>query len=441
LTNNRRQEEAWEREALDTLRDGVASEAIRVYAAHERLVIGGDRNAVVARLVKDWWAAGSDERTAMIALRRADVRELNVQARALLREADLIGPDVRLPCGTFAVGDRVVLRRNDRRLGVVNGEVGLIEAIDGRSGITVRIRDRRVRLPLWYLESASARATVQHAYAITGHVAQGMTVERAFVLGSPEMYREWGYTAMSRGRHENRLYVVAPDDLERQEVAPRDRNLLTARDSLVRGLSTSCAHTIALDTGQRQEVRAASSESLKRRLRQLGRPSPDAAVTVARADHADAIHKLERLKRELRATTGYRSRLERSQPSILRPRRRARHRADLRSSADECRALAEVVARQDEVVQTLTSRLQACREAQVERELPSRIERQLVEEELTRRASMERYVSTEITRVSALNHEPIDHSGVPEGTLTRVVRLVSDGTTPHAPLRRRTQEE
>src|SRR5688500_12721901 len=93
---------------------------------------------------------------------------------------------------------------------------GLVEAVDGGSGITVRIGERRGQLPLWYLETSPERPTVQHAYAITGHIAQGMTVDRAFVLGSPEIYREWGYTAMSRGRWENRLYVVAPDDLQRQ---------------------------------------------------------------------------------------------------------------------------------------------------------------------------------------------------------------------------------
>ena len=50
---------------------------------------------------------------------------------------------------------------------------------------------------------------------------------------------------------ENRLYVVAPDDLERQELAPADRNLPTAREALLRGLSTSRAHTVALDTWPR----------------------------------------------------------------------------------------------------------------------------------------------------------------------------------------------
>ena len=73
---------------------------------------------------------------------------------------------------------------------------------------------------VWYLATAGRHPAIQHAYAVTGHVAQGMTVDRAFVLGSPDMYREWGYTAMSRGRRANRLYVIAPDDLEHLDGLP-----------------------------------------------------------------------------------------------------------------------------------------------------------------------------------------------------------------------------
>jgi hypothetical protein len=55
-----------------------------------------------------------------------------------------------------------------------------------------------------YLEAGNVR----HAYAITGHAAQGLTVERAFVLGTGEArLQEWAYVALSRARAETRLYV------------------------------------------------------------------------------------------------------------------------------------------------------------------------------------------------------------------------------------------
>ena len=42
LHENRRQAAAWEREALDLLRDGRASDALATYREHDRLVIGDD---------------------------------------------------------------------------------------------------------------------------------------------------------------------------------------------------------------------------------------------------------------------------------------------------------------------------------------------------------------------------------------------------------------
>jgi hypothetical protein len=52
---------------------------------------------------------------------------------------------------------------------------------------------------------------VTHGYAITGHKAQGLTVDHTYVLGSEALYREWGYVALSRGRHTNQLYQTVLD--------------------------------------------------------------------------------------------------------------------------------------------------------------------------------------------------------------------------------------
>jgi len=43
------------------------------------------------------------------------------------------------------------------------------------------------------------RAVTDAGYALTCHVAQGMTVERSFVLADAGLCREWGYTALTRG--------------------------------------------------------------------------------------------------------------------------------------------------------------------------------------------------------------------------------------------------
>ena len=93
---------------------------------------------------------GDPRRAVMIAFRRADVADLNGRARALMRASGRARRprSSTLPGGAFAVGDRVVLRRNDRRLGVANGErgVGRRRRRRARRRSTSSVGGRRVRL-------------------------------------------------------------------------------------------------------------------------------------------------------------------------------------------------------------------------------------------------------------------------------------------------------
>ena len=63
----------------------------------------------------------------MLAQRRDDVADLNARAREHMRAAGALGDrELRLPGGRFAVGDHVIVKRNDLRRGIVNGERGRV---------------------------------------------------------------------------------------------------------------------------------------------------------------------------------------------------------------------------------------------------------------------------------------------------------------------------
>ena len=80
---------------------------------------------------------------------------------------------------------------------------------------------------------------LQHAYARTVHKTQGLTCEIALFLGDDALYAELGYTALTRGTHENRVYtVVSNEDFE-----DRDFHL----EHVVRALDRSLAKTAAID--------------------------------------------------------------------------------------------------------------------------------------------------------------------------------------------------
>ena len=71
------------------------------------------------------------------------------------------------------------------------------------------------------------------------HKTQGMTCEVALLLGDDSLYAELGYTAVTRGTHENRIYTV----VSTQDFADRDFHL----KHLVRSLGQSHAKTAAID--------------------------------------------------------------------------------------------------------------------------------------------------------------------------------------------------
>lgn len=245
LSEVRRQSNSWESEALELLREGRSAEAVEVYGERDRLVVGRDAAETRAALVVDWWQASQEGQAVMIAARKADVADLNDKARTILKTEGALGDEELMVRGrSFSVGDEVMTLRNDRSLGVINGSRGVVERVDlNARELGMRLDDERlVTLSPEYLEAGH----VAHSYAITGHKAQGMTTDRAFVLGDDSMYREWGYVAMSRGREENRLYIVMGDGCGREDVGGAIERPPEV-DQLVRSLERSRAKSLAFD--------------------------------------------------------------------------------------------------------------------------------------------------------------------------------------------------
>jgi conjugative relaxase-like TrwC/TraI family protein len=261
LGENRRQLDADERRALAAIRNGLGRDYLAFAEGAGRLVASETPLGAKTRLLADWWAAAREDPSGnvMIALRRRDVAELNALARELMDTHGRLGRErLQVAKTEFAAGDRIVCLRNSTAVGVKNGTRGTIEQLDRNRRTLSLVTDRgdRLELPDHYLEQGHVR----HAYAITGHAGQGVTVERAFVLGiGGTRLQEWGYVALSRARQETRLYVTA---------VPREREShfheLDERDSvtlLAQALEESAIERLAVDqrplpSGPLHETRA-----------------------------------------------------------------------------------------------------------------------------------------------------------------------------------------
>jgi hypothetical protein len=234
LTENRRQRELWEREALDQLRSGSVADGLTAYDSHERIHVAPSMAEARQATVESWLQArDAGSEVLMLAVGRRDVDALNVLARASLQDRGVVGADVTaVGDRSFAVGDEVVCLRNNRRLGVLNGTRGTIVDIN-RAAFTVATPDGERSLPRRYVEAGH----LDYGYASTIHKAQGATYEHAFVLATDALTREAGYVAMSRARAGTELFVAdgafehghGPDYLVDEPLARTAARLATSR--------------------------------------------------------------------------------------------------------------------------------------------------------------------------------------------------------------------
>jgi AAA domain-containing protein/TrwC relaxase len=225
-----RQRDRRERELLADVRGGepgtyisekVSRGQLHVYSGDTDTVVDAERAAIAAWRERQ---ARCDCGQAVLITRDNARRErLNAIARAELKRDGRVGESIDIAGREFAVGDRVVARRNDRLRAVDNGMRGTVIAVDPtEKEVVVRIDAGAERA----LDAAYVAEHVQHAYALTAHTVQGGTVEWAGVVGHPSDFtRNWSYTALSRAREATDLFLIdtpTEHQLTRAEVAPDD---------------------------------------------------------------------------------------------------------------------------------------------------------------------------------------------------------------------------
>jgi AAA domain len=287
LTENRRQHQAWEREALELVRSGLVDEAVAAYQAHDRVVAADSKPAATLVLLQDWWAAWQQaeedpaQEVVVLAARRAEVDRLNTVCQELLAAQGRLGGDRRqVEDLRLAVGDRVVCGHNAiAELGVANGSRGTITALDPHARTLTLCQDgvdgREVTLPRSYLDgrrNGERNRRVDLAYATTGHRAQGLTRGRALVrlTGSEDV--NWLYVQLSRARHDTRLYaVVGPEPQGAGELDLPNRDQPDAYLQLAQALARAGGQTLAIDTPSSPDLERLTTAELRAerdRLRQ-----------------------------------------------------------------------------------------------------------------------------------------------------------------------------
>lgn len=223
LSEIRRQSEGWQREASIAFATHRTGEGLASYADRGHVHFAENRNEARAALVRDYLAdlnQRSGGSRIALAHRRVEVRAINADIRASLqargklaqgkKEQGSLGSEVVYQTNDgellFAPGDRIVLLENNRDLGVRNGMLGKVLAVEP-DALQIRLDGAGQNAARVLSIPTKSYQSFDHGYATTIHKSQGATVDRAFVMASGTMDRHLAYVAMTRHRDQVKLYA------------------------------------------------------------------------------------------------------------------------------------------------------------------------------------------------------------------------------------------
>lgn len=232
LSDIRRQREDWQRQASVSFATHNTAEGLAAYRENGNIHFATDRNEVRAAIVRDYLTDREQHpegsRVAM-AHRRVDVRAINDGIRSALQDSNRLGRGEEGGEFTFqtndgqrdfAPGDRIVFLENSRDLGVKNGMLATVEAVEaGRISARLDGAARSWENARMVTIATDEYQAIDHGYATTIHKNQGATVDRSFVLASGTMDRHLTYVAMTRHRDGVDLYASADEFTGRQGMA------------------------------------------------------------------------------------------------------------------------------------------------------------------------------------------------------------------------------
>ena len=245
LRVNRRQRDEDERAAIATWREGGYASALESWSQRGRLVATESGDQAMSAMLASWMAerAGAPDPHAemrgvvMLAATNEAVERLNDAAQAVRAATGELGQarSYQVRGGrevTLHEGDHVLIRLNDRAQrmhagpDVLNGYRGVIETIGADGGVAVAWRragpdgdvEQRARLSPAYI----AAGGVSLGYAMTGHKAEGMTVEADWMR--PDGVHQGGSVLVNAvgmdepgmhvatSRHRDRVHIFAGRD-------------------------------------------------------------------------------------------------------------------------------------------------------------------------------------------------------------------------------------
>ena len=205
LTQIWRQQASWQQIATKDFAQGRGEVALHRYQRAHHIHAFPTQIAAKEGLIQLWndvRLTQPQETQIILAYTREEVKALNLLARDYRAQRGELGIEdsFSLERGErcFAVNDRVYFLKNDRSLGVMNGTLGTLEAFkESRWWVRLDAPSQEGRLISFDLNHYNH---LEYGYAATVHKAQGVTVDRTYLLGSRYFNLHATYVGMTRHR-------------------------------------------------------------------------------------------------------------------------------------------------------------------------------------------------------------------------------------------------
>lgn len=211
MSNIKRQEMEWQKDATKMFAMGEVGKAMSEYNREGKIHYHEYKQEAMQSMVDKWMSDRKEvegESQIMLAYKREDVRKLNEEARKELKGSNILGEgrEYELSNGKreMSIGDQVYFLRNDNGLEVKNGTLGEVVAADKEGNISINVKDREKEREVSF--NIDKYNYIDHGYAATVHKAQGITVDRAYVMATRGYNQHIAYVAMSRHIKDVTLY-------------------------------------------------------------------------------------------------------------------------------------------------------------------------------------------------------------------------------------------
>ena len=266
----------WQTAASEALRDGEAAEAIAAYRTRGRFHLCHHEAATIERLVDDWThcgAANPDKSTVVLARTHDEVKALSYAirgrhladyqqntatraSRAAKRKYGTEGVIIQVSASAadpthteplqIAIGEKLRIGATHWEKQLFNGTVVTVEDYKVRRQtlfgkethllIHARTTDgRKVSFHHDEIRDRNDNIRLSHGYALTLASAQGLTVDRTFLLADDNPSRETIYAGATRHREALDIYVNRkPLALDIAERRPDDRTDAPVTDTEIR---------------------------------------------------------------------------------------------------------------------------------------------------------------------------------------------------------------